>query len=111
MRFNSNVAMAACLMTALWGVGAEAFYFTMFFVIWMVRIVITVATRLLELEPDTILYFAPWVIYEERPLITDFWSETYTPTVIVLRGREVEIVFFCDEPDVMVSGGGGNLRH
>lgn len=50
-------------MAALRGVGAEAFYFTVFFVIWMVQIVITVVTRLLELEPDTILYFAPWVIY------------------------------------------------
>lgn len=55
--------MVGCLVAALWGLGAEAFYFTIFFIIWIVRIVMTVATRLLELEPDTILYFAPWVIY------------------------------------------------
>lgn len=53
--------MIACLVAALWGVGAEAFCLTVFFVVWILRIALPVATRWLESDPDTVIYFAPWV--------------------------------------------------
>lgn len=53
--------MAACLVVALCGVGPEAFYLTVFFLVWIIRIAIIVASRWLEAEPDTVIYFAPWV--------------------------------------------------
>lgn len=53
--------MIASLLAALWGVGAEAFCLTVFFVVWILRIALPVATRWLESEPDTVIYFAPWV--------------------------------------------------
>lgn len=53
--------MIACLTAALWGVGAEAFCLTVFFIVWILRIALPVATRWLESEPDTVIYFAPWV--------------------------------------------------
>lgn len=59
--------MFACLSAALLGVGAEAFCLTVFFVVWILRIALPVATRWLESEPDTVIYFAPWVsAYEEE---------------------------------------------
>lgn len=64
--------MFACLAAALWGVGAEAFCLTVFFIVWILRIALPVATRWLESEPDTVIYFAPWVscrkLFLEVPL-------------------------------------------
>lgn len=61
VRLFANAVMIACLAAALWGVGAEAFCLTVFFVVWILRISLPVATRWLEAEPDTVIYFAPWV--------------------------------------------------
>lgn len=57
----ANTIMLVCLAAALWGIGAEAFCLTVFFLVWMMRIGLSVGTHWLELEPDTIIYFAPWV--------------------------------------------------
>ncbi|CAM9325405.1 unnamed protein product, partial [Ectocarpus sp. 12 AP-2014] len=61
VRLFADTVMIACLAAALWGVGAEAFCLTVFFVVWILRIALPVATRWLEAEPDTVIYFAPWV--------------------------------------------------
>ncbi len=61
IRLFANTIMFACLAAALWGVGAEAFCLTVFFVVWILRIALPVATRWLEADPDTVIYFAPWV--------------------------------------------------
>lgn len=57
----ANAIMVACLVAAFWGVGAEAFCLTVFFLVWIMRIAISVAAHWLESDPDTIIYFAPWV--------------------------------------------------
>lgn len=61
VRLFANVVMFACLAAALWGVGAEAFCLSVFFLVWIMRIAISVAIRWLEFDPDTVIYFAPWV--------------------------------------------------
>lgn len=53
--------MMVCLVAALAGAGAEGFCLSVFFLVWMMRIAISVATRWLETDPDTVIYFAPWV--------------------------------------------------
>lgn len=61
VRLFADVIMIASVLAALWGVGAEAFCLTVFFVVWILRIALPVATRWLESDPDTVIYFAPWV--------------------------------------------------
>lgn len=61
VRLFADAIMFACLTAALWGVGAEAFCLTVFFVVWILRIALPVAMRWLESDPDTVIYFAPWV--------------------------------------------------
>lgn len=61
IRRFSNIVMIACFVGALSGAGAEGFCLSVFFLVWMMRIAISVGTRWLETEPDTVIYFAPWV--------------------------------------------------
>lgn len=61
VRLFADTIMFVCLSAALWGVGAEAFCLSVFFVVWILRIALPIATRWLESEPDTVIYFAPWV--------------------------------------------------
>lgn len=70
VRLFADTVMIACLAAALWGVGAEAFCLTVFFVVWILRIALPVATRWLEAEPDTVIYFAPWVNIVNLPRVT-----------------------------------------
>lgn len=73
VRVFTDTIMIACLLAALWGVGAEAFCLTVFFVMWILRIALPVATRWLESEPDTVIYFAPWVRWNKRLFICLFF--------------------------------------
>lgn len=52
--------MLLCLVVALSGV-AEAFCLSVFFLVWQMRIAITMAARWMERDPDTVLYFGPLV--------------------------------------------------
>lgn len=56
-----NVVMIVCFVVALSGTNAEAFGLSVFFLVWMLRIAIAVGMRWLEADPDTVIYFAPWV--------------------------------------------------
>lgn len=53
--------MITCFVGALSGASVEGFCLSVLFLVWMMRIAISVGTRWLETEPDTVLYFAPWV--------------------------------------------------
>lgn len=61
VRSIANAAMAASLVAGLAGVGAEAACLSIFFLVWIARIAGCVVFRWLEVEPDTVIYFAPWV--------------------------------------------------
>lgn len=61
VRHLANAVMAASLVAGLAGIGAEALCLTIFFLVWMARIAGSVVSRWLEMEPDTVIYFAPWV--------------------------------------------------
>lgn len=67
VRLFSDGVMLVCLAVALLVVGTEAFCLSVFFLVWMMRIAITVATRWLQTEPDTVIYFAPWVRARDKP--------------------------------------------
>lgn len=66
VRYLANAAMAASLVAGLAGVGAEAICLTIFFLVWILRIAGSVVFRWLEMEPDTVIYFAPWVSESQR---------------------------------------------
>lgn len=53
--------MIVCFVIALSGTNAEAFGLSVFFLVWMLRIALAVGMRWLETDPDTVIYFAPWV--------------------------------------------------
>ena len=67
MRLVTGATMVACLAIAVSGVEAVAFCLTAFFLVWIMCIAMSVATRLMEFEADTIVYFSPWVRARDSP--------------------------------------------
>lgn len=89
--------MIACLVAALAGAGAEAFCLSVFFLVWMMRIAVSVGTRWLETEPDTVLYFAPWVRTDLRISLLRF--------IDTLEVHEIDEIGDVHEMDEMVEMG------